>query len=68
MAKSKASIGPLDFLRQAYAELKKAKWPTRKEAIRLTMVVIIVSVFVGAYIAACDFLLTRAVTLLVSLK
>jgi preprotein translocase subunit SecE len=48
------SLNPLNYLKESRAELEKVVWPTRIEAIRLTVVVIIISVIVGAYIAGLD--------------
>jgi len=67
MVKTVSKAGkPLDFFKQSYSELKKAKWPTRQEALRLTMVVILLSVFVGIFIAILDFVFTKLVAVLVS--
>ncbi|NJN67295.1 MAG: preprotein translocase subunit SecE [Chloroflexaceae bacterium] len=38
------------------AELRKVVWPNRKEAIRLTVVVIIISVAIGVFLFAGDTL------------
>lgn len=48
------------FLREVYLELKppKTKWPTPREARRLTIVVLSVILVVAAYIGSLDFLLT----------
>jgi preprotein translocase subunit SecE len=48
-----------DFLRQAYAELRRVTWPTRRQAVRLTLVVITVSVLVGAYVGVLDLGVTK---------
>lgn len=40
-------------------ELKKVSWPTRKETIRLTTVVVGVSLIIGFYIGIIDILLTK---------
>ena len=42
------------YLNESWAELKKVTWPTRETVIRLTLLVIAVSVAVGAYIAVLD--------------
>ena len=48
-------IGRLtNYLSEAWAELKKVAWPTRSTVINLTLIVIAVSVAVGAYIAIID--------------
>jgi preprotein translocase subunit SecE len=42
------------YLNESWAELKKVTWPTRETVIRLTLLVIAVSIAVGAYIAVLD--------------
>lgn len=56
---------PVNFLREVRDELKKVVWPTREEAIRLTGVVILVSVFVGLFLGGADFILTKLIELVV---
>jgi preprotein translocase subunit SecE len=46
---------------EAWSELKKVAWPTRQTVINLTLIVIAVSVAVGAYIAVLDAALKFAV-------
>lgn len=43
------------FLKEVRAELFKVTWPTKSEVIRLTFVVIGISVIVGIYLGAVDF-------------
>ena len=50
---------PLAFVFETYDELKKVTWPTRQQVIRLTVVVIGISVFVGVYIGGLDYLMTK---------
>lgn len=40
-------------------ELKKVTWPTREQTIRLTFIVIFISLIIGAYIGIIDFLLAK---------
>jgi len=42
------------YLVESWAELKKVAWPTRETVIRLTLLVVAVSVGVGLYIFALD--------------
>lgn len=58
-------ISPITFLRQTYDELKLVKWPTRNEIIRLTTVVLFISLVIGVYIGALDFIFTRLVSLII---
>lgn len=56
---------PANFLREVREELKKVVWPTRDEVIRLTGVVILVSLFVGLYLGGIDFILTKLVEVVI---
>jgi preprotein translocase subunit SecE len=42
------------YFTESWSELKKVTWPTRETVIRLTLLVIAVSVAVGLYIAVLD--------------
>jgi len=50
---------PVIFLKEVQEELKKVVWPTRDEVIRLTFVVIAVSLVVGLFLGGIDFILTK---------
>lgn len=49
----------ITFLKEVRDELSKVVWPSQAEVVRLTVVVILVSVIVGLYLGAIDFLLTK---------
>ena len=49
------------FVRQVMAELKKVIWPTRKELIAYTAVVLVFVLIMAAIVAALDFVFTRGV-------
>ena len=51
-------FGP-NFLKEAYAELKRVNWPTRQQTLRLTLIVLGTSLVVGAYIGLLDSTLTK---------
>lgn len=55
---------PVQFIREVIAELKKVTWPTRAEVIKLTAVVIALSVIVGAFIGILDVTFLKIETLL----
>jgi preprotein translocase SecE subunit len=42
------------YLVESWAELKKVAWPTRETVVRLTLLVVAVSVAVGVYIFVLD--------------
>ena len=42
------------YFRQTWAELKKVRWPTRREAFNLTIVVLAVTVGMSAFLGVAD--------------
>jgi preprotein translocase subunit SecE len=42
------------YLVESWSELKKVAWPTRETVIRLTILVVAVSIAVGVYIFVLD--------------
>lgn len=55
---------PVQFVREVIAELKKVTWPTREETIKLTLVVIILSILVGAFVGGLDITFLKITSLL----
>lgn len=53
------ALNPLTYVKESKAELDKVIWPTRAETIRLTAIVIGVSVIVGAYVSGIDAILAK---------
>lgn len=51
-----SNVAPARFLQEVVSELKKVTWPTREETIKLTAVVIAISVVVGLFIGGLDAL------------
>ena len=49
------------FYRQVIAEMRKVIWPTRKELVTYTSVVIVFVLFVIAYVTGLDFIFSKAV-------
>jgi preprotein translocase subunit SecE len=54
------------FIKEVRNEIAKVTWPTRAETIRLTIIVIAISVVVGCYLGGLDLLFTQMLKLLVS--
>ena len=44
------------FIKSAKAELDKVKWPTKKQAIKLTKTVIMASLAVAVFLGMLDFI------------
>lgn len=51
----------VEFFRESWQELKKVHWPSRKETQAATLVVIVVVILISIYLAAVDFVLTKAI-------
>jgi len=54
------------FLREARAELRKVTWPTPKEALASTSVVVVVVIIVSIFLGIVDLGLTRIIRLVQS--
>jgi len=52
------------FLRQVVAELRKVIWPTRKELVTYTIVVIVFVTIMAGIVAGLDYVFTRGVLLI----
>jgi preprotein translocase subunit SecE len=53
-----------EFVMDVWAELKKSSWPTRKELVDSTIVVIVTIVVLGIFVALADLVFLRVVALL----
>ena len=49
------------FLRDAKTELKKVKWPTRKELLASTAVVIVLTILIAIFLGLVDFGLIKII-------
>lgn len=47
------------YIRETIGELRKVSWPTHKEAWNLTIVVLIVTFVMSAFLGLLDFIFTR---------
>lgn len=52
------------FFRETIGELRKVSWPTRREALSLTYVVVIVMVIMAIFLGGVDFVFFRLFGLL----
>jgi len=50
---------PIQYIKDSKAELKKVKWPTKKQIIDGTILVIIISVVVGTLLGVSDYLFAQ---------
>ena len=52
----------ISFLKEVKLEMKKVNWPTRKETVRYTLIVIGLSVAVAAFLGTLDFIFNTLLT------
>ena len=55
------NVGLIRFAQECWSELQKVTWPERQTVIRLTIIVIVISAIVAAYILGADQLFTYLV-------
>ncbi|MBN1661711.1 MAG: preprotein translocase subunit SecE [Anaerolineae bacterium] len=59
--KNKGENRIVQYLRDTWFELKKVSWPTRKEAINLTIIVVAVTSFLAIVLGLMDWLFSALV-------
>jgi preprotein translocase subunit SecE len=57
----KKRVGPRQFLREVRQELKKVAWPSRREMVTYTIVVLVSVAVLTSYVFGLDLLITRGV-------
>ncbi|MBC8503260.1 MAG: preprotein translocase subunit SecE [Chloroflexi bacterium] len=70
MAKKKKSArgnAVVRFYRETVGELRKVTWPTRQEAKNLTIIVLIVTFGMSAFLGALDYIFSKLVGLILGL-
>lgn len=45
-----------NYIKSSIEEMKKVTWPTRKETYNYTLLVILISLGVAAFLGACDYI------------
>lgn len=59
---------PIKFFQEVKTELSKVSWPNRQTVLKLTLVVIGVSVVVAIYLGGLDIIFAKAVETILSKK
>ena len=58
----------MKYILGSYAEMKKVTWPTRKETIKITIVVIIISLSVAAFLGLLDYIFSLGIKEIIIMK
>jgi preprotein translocase subunit SecE len=66
-APPKPRVSPGEFVRQVRAEIAKVSWPTRRETLMTTIMVLIMTTLLAVFFLGIDQVLGRFVKFLLSL-
>jgi preprotein translocase subunit SecE len=58
-------IGLRRWFNETIGELRKVNWPTRKEAINLTIIVLVVTFAMAIFLGGLDFIFTKLMALII---
>jgi len=53
------------YFKETRAELRKVNWPTRRQAINLTLIVLAVTAFMAAVLGVIDYLFSQLFSLII---
>ncbi|MDD4412392.1 MAG: preprotein translocase subunit SecE [Patescibacteria group bacterium] len=56
----------VNYFKEAFHELKKITWPTKKETLNYTILVIAVSIGVAAFLGGLDWVFAKGVEYLIN--
>jgi len=59
-AKAKKENAIVRYFKATHSELKKVRWPTRQEALNLTLIVVGVTAFMAALLGLIDYVFAKA--------
>ncbi|WP_370327195.1 preprotein translocase subunit SecE [Euzebya sp.] len=57
----KARTGPAQFLREVRTELRRVAWPSRGEVVQYSLIVLVTTLIIGAFIFGLDQLFGQLV-------
>ena len=63
-----ARTNPFEFLQQVRAEVSKVTWPTRRETIITTVMVVIMSIVAAIFFLGVDWVLGNIVQLILGIR
>lgn len=58
-------MNPLTYITDTYSEMRKVSWPSRDQTIKLTLIVVAISIGMALFIGGLDFMFTNLLTLIV---
>ncbi|MEY4322921.1 MAG: hypothetical protein RL410_702 [Actinomycetota bacterium] len=61
MTEKKERVSIAQFVRESVSELRRVVWPTRKQVVTYTIVVVVFVIFMSLLVSAVDLLVGRGV-------
>lgn len=61
-------MGLQDYLKETQAEMKHVSWPTRRQVLAYTIIVVVISLITAAYLGVFDFIFSLALDQLIIKK
>lgn len=58
-------MGIIKYIKETGAEMKHVSWPTKKQSLIYTLLIIAISLFVAAYLGLFDWIFIKLIELLV---
>lgn len=55
----------ISYIKEVKAETKNIKWPTKKQVINYTIIVIVLSILLAAYVGALDALFAKLLSIII---
>ncbi|MDH5533050.1 MAG: preprotein translocase subunit SecE [Candidatus Pacebacteria bacterium] len=59
-------LNPVSYIKEVTSELKKVTWPTRKQTIDMTILVVIISMVVALYLTGVDLILKKVIAIIIN--
>lgn len=56
----------IKYIKATLRELRQVHWPTRKQAINYTILVVIISTIVALYVGAFDYVFSQIISTIIS--
>ena len=65
--KEMAKVGPFEFLQQVRAETAKVVWPSRRETVVTTIMVVVMAVFASIFFLLADQIFSKVIGFILTL-
>jgi len=52
-------VSPVGYFKEVVRELKKVSWPSRKQTVNKTILVIVISILLAVYLGGLDFVFQK---------